>query len=344
MDSEREQNKVGVMSKVKNYDVSGMGNPLVDILVEVDDNFLESHRLNKGIMHLIDEERKNHLIDIIRDTRPRMEAGGSCPNTITALAMLGLRVALTGKIGQDDFGRIFEEKIVQRNVFSYMKKECCDTGVSIILITPDKERTMNTHLGACREFTKKDLPVHVIENSSIFYFTGYMWDTENQKAAIDYALQRAKKHGVRIVFDVADPFAVERNRDAFLRIIEQKADIVLANAEEARILMGENIEKAVQKLSEVCSLAVIKNGAKETHISSDGNIFTVPSFQSKVKDTTGAGDSFAAGFLYGLIKNYPIDVCGKIASFIASKTIEKVGAQAPDNIRELVEGLVTEAG
>ncbi len=322
------------------FDICGMGNPLVDILVYVDDAFLLKHGLNKGIMHLIDWERRELLLELIRGKEITMEAGGSCPNTLATLGLLGLRVAFMGKIGNDDLGRVFEEKITAKKVHSYLHKCKEKTGTSIILITPDKERTMNTHLSACREYREDDLPVEVIDGSRFFYFTGYMWDTETQKTAVKKAIQRARESGLQIIFDTADPFAVERYREDFLDLISESVDIVVANAQEAQILTGGKIEDGVKKLGEHARIAVVKNGAKNTHIFSEGTYINVPSFHTDVKDTTGAGDAFSAGFIYGLIKGHSLYMCGKIASFVASKTIEKIGAQVPDDIHNLLQKML----
>ena len=336
------QNKV----KTMNYDVCGMGNPLVDILNTVQDSFLDEHGLNRGIMHLIDKERKNELLGLVQGGYKTAEAGGSCPNTIATLALLGARVALTGKIGRDEHGATFEQKIAEKGIASYLRSDDLDTGVCTILITPDKERTMNTYLGACREYSVEDLPEEMIEQSRYFYVTGYMWDTKKQKEAVSYAFEIAKKHGVTIVFDLADPFAVERHREDFLRLVEHAADIVFANADEAHLLydvQGESRRKlsdVTRLLGEHCDIAVIKNGAEDTHIFSKGTLISVPSFTTDVQDTTGAGDNFAAGFLYGLIQGFPLEDCGRIASFVASKTIEKIGAQAPDNIRKQLQHIL----
>ncbi|KPJ88200.1 MAG: hypothetical protein AMS17_06250 [Spirochaetes bacterium DG_61] len=327
----------------KRLDVSGIGNPLVDIFVYVDEEFLTSNKLNKGIMHLIDEERRSLLLDHIRGMEVQVEAGGSCPNTMTALGMLGINAALSGKIGSDEYGLAFEKLIQDKNVASYLRQDnrpnACPTGTCIVLITPDKERTMNTFLGSCREFRKEDLPRDMIEASCFFYFTGYMWDTENQKAAISEAVCIAKKSGVKIIFDAADPMAVNRYRVDFLDLINNDVDIVLANAQESEILTGMPIERSVEDLGKRVHIAVVKNGAEDTHIYSKGSHLRVPSFMTEVKDTTGAGDNFSAGFIYGLIKGYPLEVCGRIASFVASKTIEKIGAQVPADIRERVESM-----
>ena len=323
-------------------DVCGLGNPLMDILVYIDEEFLQRNGLHKGIMHLIDDEQRSMLLSRIENRDREYQAGGSCPNTIAALSLLGVRGALMGKIGNDEIGDVYKEKIQQKGVLSFLKRIDGATGTSIILITPDKERTMNTHLAACREFTREDLPLHIVKNANIFYFTGYMWDTENQKDATRLAIQVAKESGTKVVFDVADPMAVERYRDDFLVMIERDADIVLANRREAELLTGESIENAIITLNKLCRTAVIKNGDSDTLIGCEGRVCSVPVFKSDVKDTTGAGDNFAAGYLYGLMNCFDVRLCGIAASFVAAKTIEKIGAQAPDNIKGLVEEMLRE--
>ena len=320
-----------------NYDVCGIGNPLVDILIHVNENFIKDHNLNKGVMHLIDIKQKRDLLKSLQSYSSAIttEIGGSCPNTLTTLSKLGARVALAGKIGNDEHGKIFENKILQKNVASFLKKGNLDTGTSIILITPDGERTMNTYLGACQEFSPNDLSEDMIKKSNYFYFTGYMWDTDSQKLATRKAIDIAKDNDVKVVFDLADPFAVNRYRNDFLDLLKNDIDISLANAEEAKILTGLNPRDAAIEIGKFCNTTVIKNGEHETYIMNNGNLYTIESFSTDVVDTTGAGDNFAAGFIYGLIRGLPIENCGKIASFVALKCIEKVGAHAPDNILEL---------
>jgi len=325
-------------------DICGIGNPLVDILVYVEEEFLERHGLNKGIMHLIDDDQRKALLSLVKDRNPEYQAGGSCPNTMAALSLLGIKTALAGAVGNDQLGALYQNKITDRGVLSFLTHTSGPTGTSIILITPDKERTMNTHLAACRKFSTENLPLDIVKQSAVFYFTGYMWDTENQKAATRRAIDVAKESGTRVVFDVADPMAVERNREDFLELIERDADIVLANRKEAELLTGENVEEAVCTLNRLCHTAVVKNGDCDTLIGCNGRVWTVPCFKSDVKDTTGAGDNFAAGFLYGLMKCFDIELCGTAASFVAAKTIEKIGAQAPDDIRALTEAMLKKRG
>jgi sugar/nucleoside kinase (ribokinase family) len=311
----------------KIYDVYGIGNPLVDILVHVRDRHLQELHLNKGIMHLINEESRNAIIDKIKDLPQTISAGGDCPNTIVALAMCGLKAVLSGKIGDDYFGELFEKKVMQKGVISGIVKEKGITGSSIILISEDSERTMNTFLGKCRDFSKKDLDIKKLKQSRYLYFTGYMWDTDSQKEATLKAIETAKLNNVLIAFDVADPFAVKRYKEDFLKIIRDHADIVFANEEEAKILFDSGTpEDAVLELSKYCEIAVVKCGARGSFIKKDMLTF-ISGFKTQAVDTTGAGDMYAAGFLYSLCMEYDIELCGKIASFLASKVVSRVGAQ-----------------
>ncbi|MFW6180870.1 MAG: adenosine kinase [Spirochaetota bacterium] len=328
----------------RRYDVTGLGNPLVDVLVNVEEEFLEENGLTKGIMHLIDRDRKEVLLRKLEGREIFTEVGGSAPNTISTLALLGAGTALTGSVGQDTYGEVFGDKMREKSIDSFLSvKEEEDTGVCIIPITPDKERTMNTYLGACRAYTSADLPEEAIAGSRFFYFTGYMWDTENQKQAVTRAISIARSAGALIVFDIADPFAVERHRDDFIRLIRETADIVFANAQEAHflkeaeMLAGDTACEDARYLGRLCEVAVVKNGAGDTQIVNGGDLLAVPSFTCCVEDTTGAGDNFAAGFLYGLIHDLPLDRCGRIASLVASKTIQKIGAHAPENILQAVQ-------
>jgi sugar/nucleoside kinase (ribokinase family) len=331
------------------YDVVGLGNPLIDILATIErESLLEDIGLTKGIMHLIDRDRKDELLRRLEGMEMYTDLGGSCPNTVATLARLGVRTGLAGSTGLDMYGDLFEKKLVERGIDSFLSRKKADTGICTILITPDGERTMNTYLGACREYRRQDLVPEMITGARYFYVTGYMWDTENQREAVEEGIRIAREKGVKVVFDIADPFAVERSREDFLRIIEREADIVFANAQEAhflqdaRFLGDEEIHDGsmacddARFLGRLCEIAVVKDGARDTHITSNQDLTRVSSFQCCLKDTTGAGDNFAAGFLYGLIHGYPLERCGHIASFVASKTIEKIGGQSPDNIRELL--------
>jgi len=327
------------MKKV--YDVFGIGNPLIDILARVQDSHLQELNLNKGVMHLIEEDARAVILDKIKHLPQTISPGGDCPNTMITLAMLNLKSVLAGKIGNDEFGLLFEQQVTKKGVISSLVKEKGITGSSIILISPDSERTMNTYLGKCRDFSKQDLDIARLKQSRFFYFTGYMWDTQKQKEATLEALRVAKENDMVVVFDVADPFAVKRNRDDFLKIIQEDVDIVLANQEEAMILTDKKTAKdAVELLSSFCEIAVVKCGHKGSLIKKE-KLYAIPVYKVKAIDTTGAGDMYAAGFLYGLCNNYDIELTGKIASFLASRVVQQIGAQLPripfDELEKLKE-------
>ncbi|HUZ16988.1 MAG TPA: adenosine kinase [Spirochaetia bacterium] len=318
-------------------DIYGIGNPLIDILTLVDDSDIASLGLDKGTMRLIDDAERSALVEFLEGREQKYSCGGSCPNTLIALASFGLSTALAGKVGDDEYGEIYRRQVSELPMQSELKTGSEPTGSSIILVTPDSERTMNTFLGANREFSADDVNEQTAAAAGYFYFTGYMWDTELQKAAILKALSIAERNGNRIAFDVADPFAVNRKRDAFLDLLQNHVSIAFANREEARILFNtETALDAVRRLSELCDVAVVKNGARGSYVMTDGKLWEIPAGDQKPVDTTGAGDMYAAGFLYGLIKGFSPRECGLCAAFVAEKIITQRGAQFTPQEREAV--------
>lgn len=308
--------------------VYGIGNTLIDIFSDVSDSELSKLGLHKGTMHLIDPDRRLELINFIKSSSANYSCGGSAPNTLVTLSLFGVLTALAGKIGKDKYGRIYEEKLGELDIISELKT--CDnyTGSSIILITPDSERTMNTYLAANREFSKEDINEELIAKADYFYFTGYMWDTENQKGAILKAIEIAEANNTKIVFDVADPFAVSRNRDDFLRLINDHAYMAFANNEEARILFDNyDAGECAKSMGKLCPVAVVKNGKHGSYIFTDGKLLSVPVKGKAPVDTTGAGDTYAAGFILGLCRNFSLYDSGLLASFLAGEVVQQHGAQ-----------------
>ncbi|MCF7933173.1 MAG: adenosine kinase [Spirochaetia bacterium] len=309
-------------------DIYGVGNPLIDIIVHVSDDDLDTLGIHKGTMHLVDTRRRDELIAFIEGKEITYNCGGSCPNTIITLSSLGIASALGGKVGSDAYGTIYREKLHQTQVQDELRDSSSPTGSSIIMVTPDSERTMNTYLGANREFGPEDIAVEVLKEASFIHFTGYMWDTESQKAATMRALDMAREQDTRISFDIADPFAVSRNREAFLHIITEYADIVFANNEEARILFDNyDAYACARSMGKLCPTAVVKNGKQGSFISHHGSMHRIPVKGKDPVDTTGAGDIYAAGFLYGLSRGFEITACGNTASYLAGEIIGQVGAQ-----------------
>ncbi len=310
--------------------IYGIGNPLIDIIINVEEEDLVALGIHKGTMALIDTERMEELLAFSKGRDISYSCGGSAPNTIIALASLGVEVILAGKIGSDENGSIYRSRLQELSVGDQLTESSVDfTGSSVILVTPDSERSMNTYLGANRLYAAEDIDPKSVENAAYFHFTGYMWDTKSQQAAIMRALEIAKNHETVVSFDIADPFAVGRYREDFLRLIEEYCDIVFANREEARILF-DNYDpyECCRSMGKLCSTAVVKNGRKGSYVSHNQEVLQIPVRGPVVPtDTTGAGDVYAAGFLYGCHQGHSAREAGIIASILAGEIITQRGAQ-----------------
>ncbi len=309
----------------------GIGNPLIDCLSTVDEKELDALSLSKGTMLLVDEEKRHEILSLIRGRNTVYSCGGSCPNTMVTLRMLGIETTLAGGIGNDDEGKIYRERLSESGVHDELVSFDCPTGTSIILLTGDRERTMNTFLGANRLFDSDFVNIESAEKADLFYFTGYMWDTESQRRAVKKVLKMAKEKGKTVAFDIADPFAVARYRSDFLDIISNYADIVFANSEEARFLFDNyDAYECARSMGKLARIAVVKNGKKGSVVSDEGKIVHIPLYGSiDPIDTTGAGDTYAAGFLYGYLNGYTSEKSGRIASLLAGEIISTMGAQFP---------------
>jgi sugar/nucleoside kinase (ribokinase family) len=320
----------------KEFDVYGIGNPLIDLLVQVSTQKLESLGVHKGVMNLIDLERRQYLLNNLSDWT--VLPGGSCANTIIALSDLGLNTIYGGSIGQDNLGDQFEENMSQLGVNSALRRKTLPTGSSIILITEDTDRSQNTYLGACQEYSVEDVDEEKIRKSKKLYFTGYMWDTENQKEALTHAIDIAKDSNTEIIFDVADPFAVNRSKDDFIRLMKNDVNFIFANFEEARAMTNEETkETIINKMIEMGpSSGVVKNGKRGSYVYHDGQVHDIDIHKVNAVDTTGAGDMYAAGFIYGMAKNYDMKKSGEIASLVAGKVVEQVGARLGYSLKEMI--------
>ena len=313
--------------------IFGIGNPLVDVVIKASESDLIDLELNKGTMELVDENRQKEIISYFKEDDPLYFPGGSAPNTILACAGLGIDSHIAGRIGSDKLGDIYVNRVSEYGADSGLVRGEGRTGSSIILVTPDGERTMNTNLGVCQEYSSIDIDKKKLSKAKFFYFTGYMWDTDSQKSAIKIAIQTAQENDVKIVFDVADPFAVSRNKDSFLDMIRKDIDIVFANKSELNILFdSEELEFCVDSLGKIVKNFGIKLG-KEGSLIIDGNnrhiIYPSP---VSAKDSTGAGDMYAAGFLTSLAKGKGYRDSGKVAVQLAEEVIQVNGAQLDKEI------------
>lgn len=322
--------------------VYGIGNPLIDYLCFIRDEDIAALGLHKGTMNLIDQDKRQEILAYIKDKDIRYSCGGSCPNTMVTLKSLGVSTTLAGGIGCDEHGRMYSRRLEELGVGNDLVENQAPTGTSIILVTEDRERTMCTYLGANRFFDSLDVKLENARKADIFYFTGYMWDTEPQKRAIRSVLDIKKECSFKVAFDIADPFAVGRYRQTFLDIITGYADIVFANSEEARNLIDNyDAYECCKSLGKLCRTAVVKNGKKGSYVSHDGRIHQIPLYgTSNPVDTTGAGDTYAAGFLYGIEKGFGIEDSARIASFLAGEIISQLGAQfSKEKTEELIKYL-----
>lgn len=311
---------------MKTYDVFGMGNSLIDIQAFVSDQLLAELGMSKGIMHLVDEARSRSILARLENIPTAILPGGCCANTISTIAFLGGQPLYTGVITRDRYGEIYERRLSEYGVKTLTKwVEHGMTGSSIILTTPDAERTMNTHLGVCREFEKNDIDLDLLKASEVFHTTGYMWDTDNQKATAIHAMEHAKRFGVKVSFDLADPFLVERNRGEFPYIIKEYIDILFGNAQEVMMLTDiDSPLDAGKTLQQHCDIVSVKIGKEGSFILGE-TIEKIPAFSVAAIDSTGAGDSYAGGFLYAFCQGKPLADCGKFANYIASKIVTVKG-------------------
>lgn len=330
------------MRKIQVY---GIGNPLIDAIVDCCDEELESFALKKGTMNLVEPSRVEELLSLLKQREFSYSSGGSCPNTMIAMSGLGTKTAFSGALGSDELGKRYEQQLIDHQVVSCVSTHPGSTGTSLIMVTPDAERTMNTHLGVCGSFGIPHVHFDKIEDAEYFYFTGYMWDRESQKEAIKKALIHARESNTKVVFDAADPLVVERNRDDFLFLLKNHVDIAFANRKEGELLFGSSEpEESAQALSRLVQLGVIKDGSSGSLIvTGDGEISRIEAIKAeKVVDTTGAGDIYAAGFLHALCSGLSPLEAGKIASFTATRIIGQTGARLDENDVEIIKAFIDE--
>lgn len=326
--------------KRRTLDITGIENAILDFLVRASDSDLAELGLDKGIMKLVDTEEQATILEHVNGLEPEIEAGGSCANVLRMAARFGARGSYSSATAPDLNGALFGAEIEKVNVLNRVVHVDGVTGTSVILVTPDGERTMNTHLGVCREYRKEHLPLEDIRSSKIFFTTGYMWDTPNQIEAIELALEKAREAGCKVAVDLADPFAVNRSREILHRHLEEGLDVLFSNAEEARILTGLGAREGCREMARTVDVAVVTAGADGAWIGHGDELIHIEAHNVTVVDTTGAGDCFAAGFLVGLVREQPLDVCGELATLLAADTIGHLGVKLSHDIEPRVQKLL----
>ena len=311
---------------MKSFDVVSVCNALVDILVETKDQDIKTLGLTRGIMHLVDDTRQMQVIEHFIDQPTTRELGGSSLNAIRTLAALGAKTSFAGTIGADSYGSMIEKRLQDLGIKGHLHKIKAHTGLCFILVTPDGERTMNTNLGASCLFDENIVPDADIEKARIFHFCGYQWANSGQIRAIKRALDVARANDTLVSFDLADPFVVRGCKQDFIPLIEEFADIVFCNREESSLLFDSTPEAACNFIAASGAIAAVKLGAEGALIGHGSHRLAIAPVPTTVVDTTAAGDMFAAGFLYGICQDKPLDICGRIAAELASDVISRLGA------------------
>ncbi|MDE0175967.1 MAG: adenosine kinase [Defluviicoccus sp.] len=320
------------------FDVVGLGNAIVDVVVQTDDSTLDALGLTKGATTLIDSDRAAAI-------RPYMEggiemSGGSAANTVAGLASLGGRGAFLGRVGGDELGRTFRDAITAIGV-EYRSPPAPggpETARCLVLVTPDAERTMLTFLGVSTAFGPDDVDPGLIENAAIVYLEGYLFDEERAKAAFVRAAELAHAAGRRVALSLSDPFCVERHRAAFRHLVHGHVDILFANeAEIAGLYEAGDFDEACRRAAADCPFAALTRGAAGSVIATGGEIVRVGAAPvGKVVDTTGAGDLYAAGVLFGLSRGYEPDLCGRIGAIAAAEIVGHYGARPQARLADLL--------
>src|SRR5882757_2619441 len=322
------------------YDVLGIGNAIFDVLVQTDEGFLGRHGMTRGGMALIDEARATA---IYADMGPATEmSGGSAANTIVGIANLGARAAYVGKVRDDQIGRLYIHDIRAAGVAFETQAASGGpaTGCSYILVTPDGERTMNTYLGAAQELMPSDIDEAQIAASSIIYLEGYLWDPKSAKEAFVKAATIAHGAGRQVALTLSDSFCVDRYRDEFLDLMRKRTvDLVFANESELRSLyQTSDFDTALKQFRTDTKLGVVTRSEKGCVVASKDGVVAVPSFPiEKLVDTTGAGDLFAAGFLFGLVRNAGHENAGRLGALAAAEVIQHIGARPQVSLKELAK-------
>jgi sugar/nucleoside kinase (ribokinase family) len=322
------------------YDVLGIGNAIFDVLVQTDESFLGRHGMTKGGMALIDEAR---ALSIYQDMGPAIEmSGGSAANTIVGVANLGARAAYVGKVRDDQIGRLYTHDIRAAQV-AFETKPASDgpaTGCSYILVTPDGERTMNTYLGAAQELMPGDIDAAQVAASAILYLEGYLWDPKSAKEAFVKASTIAHDSGRQVALTLSDSFCVDRYRGEFLDLMRGgTVDLVFANEAELHSLyQTADFDTALMQMRSDAKLAVVTRSEKGCVVAAKDGVTAVPAFPiDRIVDTTGAGDLFAAGFLFGLVRNAGHENAARLGALAAAEVIQHIGARPQTSLKELAQ-------
>jgi len=324
--------------------ILGIGNALVDVMTQIEnDSILHEFGLPKGSMTLVDSTKSTYIKNKTAALRSLLASGGSAANTIHGLAMLNAKTGFIGSVGRDETGDFFENDLKKAGVETMIFRHDSATGTAVALISPDSERTFATHLGAAVELNSGDLNISLFKKYDILYLEGYLI---NDFPFFEKACSLAKENNMKIAIDLASFNVVNDSLDDFKSVIKNYADIVFANEEEARSFTGMESEEALKAIAGQCETAVVKIGKEGSIIMRNEELIRIGALPVTSRDTTGAGDLYAAGFLYGYANELALDKCGTIGSLLAGNVIEIVGARINEKkwagIRRKVKTIISD--
>ena len=325
------------------YDVLGIGNAIVDVIARSEDAFLQEQNIAKGAMTLISAGQATDLYDAMGPST-EVSSGGSAANTIAGVAALGAKTAFCGKVADDQLGEVFQHDI--RSLGTHFETPTLSggdpTARCLILVTPDAQRSMSTFLGACTELTPDDVQEQVVRDAAYTYLEGYLFDPPHAREAFFKAARIAHDAGRKVSLTLSDAFCVDRYREEFKFLIESEIDILFANESEILSLYEtDDFDAACKQGSKHCEITVVTRGPNGSVIISGNQRHDIDAEPIEhVVDTTGAGDQYAAGFLYGLSQGFELSTCGRIASMCAAEVISHFGARPESNMRQAISQLV----
>jgi len=326
------------MTAAKTYDVVGIGNAVVDVITHADDSFLDHMGITKGIMQLIERERAEVLYGAMNDRT--QAAGGSVANTIAGIGNLGLKTAFVGRVADDALGRFYADALAEDGTGfpNPPVASALPTSRSMIFVSPDGERSMNTYLGVSADLGPEDVDEGVAASARIVFLEGYLFDKDKGKEAFKRMARACRGAGGQAGIAISDPFCVERHRADFLDLIENELNYVIGNEEEIKSLFEtDDLEDALAKTAAICPLVACTRSGDGVTILADGVRTDVPVQKIVPIDATGAGDGFAAGFLYGLALGHDMETCGRMGCAVAGEVIRHVGPRAETDLKSVFE-------
>lgn len=319
------------------FDVAGIGNAIVDVIARCDDAFLSNHGMEKGFMQLITASQANDLYAKLGPARE--QSGGSAANTCAGIASFGGTCAFIGRVASDQFGEVFKHDI--RSIGVTYDTPPSDAGLPtarcLVLVTPDGERTMNTYLGASTELGPEEIDDETIAAAQVTYLEGYLFDRPEAKAAFHEAAALSRAAGRKVALSLSDAFCVDRHRADFLELVRGGVDILFANQNEITALYEVNtFEEAARAVRAETEIVALTRSELGSIVISGGDTHEIPADSvSDVIDVTGAGDLYAAGFLFGLTRSLPLETCGQLGSLAASEVISHIGARPEQNLKKM---------